>query len=103
MIGTSREKGVPVSQRPNVLFILRDAVLIENGGLRRSVRTQEALLTWHGPHTRGELYDLASDPDCFVNLWGRPEAAGLQSEMLHLLIRLMAENVDPLPAREGPW
>jgi hypothetical protein len=83
--------------------VLRDAVLIENGGLRRSVRTPKALLTWHGPDMQGELYDLASDPDCFVNLWDTPEGAGLQSDMLHLLLRLMAENVDPLPAREGPW
>jgi hypothetical protein len=84
-------------------YHVRDALLIENGGIRRSVRTEDALLTWHGQHTRGELYDLVADPDCLVNLWDRPEAAALQSELLHLLIRLMAENVDPLPAREGPW
>jgi arylsulfatase A-like enzyme len=82
---------------------VRDALLIENGGLRRSVRTRESLLTWHGPGRRGELYDLTDDPNCFRNLWGRSAAADLQSRLVDTLVRLMAENVDPLPAREGPW
>jgi arylsulfatase len=80
-----------------------DALLIENQGVRRSVRTGDALLTWHGRDTRGELYDLAADPDCLLNLWDAPEAAGLQAELLHTLIGLMAGNVDPLPVQEGPW
>jgi arylsulfatase A-like enzyme len=82
---------------------LYNALLIENQGVRRSVRTRDALLTWHGQGTRGELYDLSADPDCLVNLWDEPQAAGLQRELLHTLIRLMAENVDPLPVKEGPW
>jgi arylsulfatase A-like enzyme len=82
---------------------LRNSVLIENGGIRRSVRTEDALLTWHGPDVRGELYDLVADPECFANLWDEPSAANLKSELLHTLIRLMAENVDPLPTKEGPW
>ncbi len=84
-------------------YTLRDALLIENAGLRRSIRTEDALLTWHGPDTRGELYDVRADPHCLYNLWGRSEVTERQSALLHLLIRLMAENVDPLPAREGPW
>jgi hypothetical protein len=80
-----------------------DALLIENQGLRRSVRTEDALLTWHGQRARGELYDLVADPDCLVNLWDDPSAAARQRELLHTLIRLMAENVDPLPLKEGPW
>ena len=82
---------------------VRDALLIENAGIRRSVRTGDALLTWHGPGAQGELYDLVADPNCFHNLWDKPEAAGRQAELVDLLIRLMAENVDPLPVREGPW
>jgi hypothetical protein len=77
--------------------------LIENSGIRRSVRTADALLTWHGENKRGELYDLVSDPDQLHNLWDAPHAAGRRSRLTDLLIRLMAENVDPLPAREGPW
>ena len=82
---------------------IRDALLIENSGIRRSVRTPDALLTWHGEGKRGELYDLATDPDQLCNLWDAPRAAGQRSHLLDLLIRLMAENVDPLPIREGPW
>ena len=82
---------------------MRDALLIENAAIRRSVRTEDALLTWHGPATSGELYDLAADPDCLHNLWGLPEAEERQAGLLHRLIQLMAENVDPLPVREGPW
>jgi arylsulfatase len=82
---------------------LRDALLIEDGGMRRSVRTHDALLTWHGPGVQGELYDLVRDPDCLDNLWDRPAAAARQSTLLHLLIQLMTQNVDPLPPREGPW
>jgi arylsulfatase A-like enzyme len=82
---------------------VRDALLIENAGVRRSVRTRDALLTWHGAGKRGELYDLESDPDCLHNLWSSSEAAGLQWRLIDTLVRLMAENVDPLPVREGPW
>jgi arylsulfatase A-like enzyme len=81
----------------------RDALLIENVGVRRSVRTEGALLTWHGPSEHGELYNLDVDPDCFSNLWGEPKASEMQRELMELLINLMAENVDPLPVREGPW
>jgi arylsulfatase A-like enzyme len=83
--------------------LFRPAVLIENAGIRRSVRTPEALLTWHGEGTTGELYDLAGDPDCLENLWDRPESRQTRSDLLELLIRLMAENVDPLPPRVGVW
>ena len=80
---------------------LHDALLIESPGTRRSVRTEEALLTWHGPGTQGEPYDLADDPDCLHNLWDRPVARTLQRRLLDRLVRLMAENVDPLPRRVG--
>ena len=80
---------------------LRDAVLIENAGVRRSVRTADGLLTWHGEGKRGELYDLNTDPYCQQNLWDNPSAEQLQHQLTHKLIQLMAENVDPLPPRVG--
>ena len=79
----------------------RDAVLIENGGERRSVRTATALLTWHGEGKRGELYDTAADPLCMRNLWDEPEAATLQRQMMETLIRLLVRNIDPLPRPAG--
>ena len=80
-----------------------DVLLIENVGVRRTIRTRDALLTWHGPNERGELYNLKVDPICFRNLWDAPEAAKVQGELMEHLINLMAQNVDPLPVREGPW
>jgi len=81
--------------------LLRDAVLIENAGSRRSVRTSDALLTWHGEGLRGELYDLRTDAHCHRNLWDEPAYAALQAEMLGKLMQLVIDNVDPLPPRVG--
>jgi arylsulfatase len=82
---------------------VRDATLIENVGVRRSVRTHDALLTWHGYGQLGELYDLRRDPHCHVNLWDDPalSTTALKAQMLDRLIALLAENVDPLPPRVG--
>ncbi len=80
---------------------VRDAVLIENQGIRRSVRTDDALLTWHGAGKRGELYDLRTDPHCQHNLWDDPAAVQLQNRLTQMLVQLMAENTDPLPPRVG--
>lgn len=81
----------------------RDALLIENQGVRRSVRTDDALLTWHGSGLTGELYDLTTDPNCFRNLWHEPTAAVRKADLMERLLALMAANVDPLPPQEGPW
>ena len=81
----------------------REAVLIENELPWRSVRTRDALLTWHGEGEVGELYDLTSDPDCLRNLWAEADALPLRAAMVERLVSLMAQNVDPLPAKEGPW
>lgn len=82
-------------------YTLRDAVLIEYSNGRRAVRTHDALLTWHGPGQRGELYDLREDPGCVSNLWNREDKATLQQRMLDTLIALMVDNVDPFPPRVG--
>ena len=79
----------------------REAVLIENSGARRSVRTRDYLLTWHGAGTRGELYDLRTDPDCYVNLWDVESAAALKSEATDALLELLASNLDPRHRRLG--
>ena len=82
---------------------IRDALLIENSGARRSIRTETDLLTWHGEDVRGELYDLERDPDCLRNLWDDPAAAGKRQALVDRLVDLMSRNVDPLPVQEGPW
>ena len=90
---------VPVLQDKDLS--IRDVVLIENAGVRRSVRTEDGLLTWHGEGKRGELYNLRTDPYCQYNLWDDPSAAQLQQMLTHRLIQLMTENTDPLPPRVG--
>ncbi|MFW6038949.1 MAG: sulfatase [bacterium] len=80
---------------------LRDAVLIENGDARRSIRTADELLTWHGPGKHGELYDLRDDPDCFDNRWGCAEGREQQQRLLDQMIELMARNVDPISPQIG--
>lgn len=79
----------------------RDAVLIENQGVRRSVRTKDYLFTWHGPGVRGELYDLRADPGCFRNLWDEPSSQDLKARANDALVDLMARNLDPAHARMG--
>ena len=34
-------------------FRIRDDAFIENPGERRTIRTAESLITWHGRNTRG--------------------------------------------------
>jgi arylsulfatase A-like enzyme len=84
-------------------IVLRDELLIENAGVRRTIRTPTQLLTWHGEGVRGELYDLEADPHCLSNLWEEPSRLSERVALLERLLRLMAENVDPLPVREGVW
>mgnify|MGYP000128984029 FL=1 len=81
---------------------LRDALLIQESAVRRTVRTHEAQLSWHGEGKHSELYDLTRDPNCVDNLWNRPEAAQLQQAMMEKLLRVMTENVDPVPAKLAP-
>jgi len=90
---------VPAMQDPAIPG--RDAVLIENAGEQRSVRTATALLTWHGEGQRGELYDTVADPLCLHNLWDSPGAAALQRQLMDRLIRLLVANIDPLPRKAG--
>lgn len=81
---------------------IRDAELIWNNDLIRSIRTEDHLLTWHGPGAQGELYDLHADPHCLNNLWDQPSATALQRQLADQLLALIAANVDPLPERVGP-
>jgi arylsulfatase len=80
---------------------LYDTVFIESSSMLRTVRTSYAQLTWHGPGKKGELYDLTSDPNCFCNLWDKPETAELQGEMIERLIECLICNTDPKRKRRA--
>ena len=49
----------------------------------------------------GQLYNLADDPVELDNLYGRPNVAGVQMEMLHELVTWTVRAADPLPT-PGP-
>ena len=48
----------------------------------RTFVTPQYKMTVHFGRTYGELYDLVTDPDEYVNLWDREEAAELKSRLL---------------------
>lgn len=50
---------------------------------------------------RGELYDLAEDPDELRNLWDDPGAAQAKHEMTALLLRLELAAIDRVPLPVG--
>ncbi len=52
---------------------------------------------------KGELYDLASDPDESFNLWDDPASAAIKLELFERLCHRMAWTVDPLPPRTANW
>lgn len=47
----------------------------------------------------GELYDLRADPDQYVNLWDRPQAAPVRRRMMHRLVQVNMEKADRMPRR----
>jgi arylsulfatase A-like enzyme len=89
----------------------RDCVLIQYEPQDRSgvgphpqahtVRNNRWRLTLFRGLEWGELYDLEEDPHEFNNLWGKPEAAGVKSEMLEFLARLQMAAIDRVPMPTG--
>ena len=62
------------------------------------VTNGKAKLIHYYPIGEWEMFDLASDPDEMVNIYGRPEHAELQRELEAELARLRTElDVPPLP------
>ena len=67
------------------------------------IRTNDKkMIVYHGIE-EGELYDLATDPDEFENLWNVPSHRDLQEEMLKQTFDASVFTMDPAPAREGPF
>ncbi|MCA9082129.1 MAG: DUF4976 domain-containing protein, partial [Planctomycetaceae bacterium] len=67
------------------------------------LRTREhKLVVYHGLDD-GELYDLRSDPDEFVNLWDEPMVADVKLALLRRLFDRSVFTMDPLPERLGPF
>jgi arylsulfatase A-like enzyme len=64
----------------------------------RSLVTDRWRLSVFQGHEWGELYDLANDPDEFVNLWNNPEYGGVRCELQARLAMAMLEVCDRSPA-----
>ena len=54
------------------------------------------------PREVSEFYDLTQDPRELVNLFGKPEVAAVQQEMLEGLLRWYQETTDVTPIQEDP-
>lgn len=67
----------------------------------RTLVTDRYRLTIYTHLEKGELYDLASDPQEIVNLWDSPDHEPIKSKLLFELVREMASLTDiaRLPAR----
>ena len=62
----------------------------------RTFVTPRYKMTIHYGREYGELYDLASDPDEYTNLWDREEAGDLKSRLLLQFLYAEMEKA-PLP------
>ena len=49
----------------------------------------------------GELYDLASDPGEFVNLWDEPSARDAKARLIERLLREEIAHIDRVPMPTG--
>ncbi len=54
---------------------------------QQTLITERYKLVVYRDQSYGELYDLQLDPDQYCNLWGQPEAAARQSELLHRFVQ----------------
>ena len=67
------------------------------------LRTHNEKIVVHHGHEPGELYDLATDPHEFDNLWDSPGHRELKSDLLKKCFDASAFTMDPLPERRGPF
>lgn len=67
------------------------------------LRTEhEKIVVYHGAEP-GELYDLRTDPDEFVNLWNHPAHQELKLRLLKACFDASVFTMDPTPPRLGPF
>ena len=68
-----------------------------------TLRTQRYRLTSYLGESFGELYDLETDPNEFVNLWDAPEAQQVKAQLLNRLLAEVMRAGPSLPRREAQW
>ena len=67
------------------------------------LRTRDKKIVIYHGIDQGELYDLATDPDEFDNLWGKPEHRELQLDMMKQAFDASVFTMDPIPERLGKF
>ena len=79
-----------------------DAVDLPDGTFATMYRDERyKLVVYHG-HEHGELYDLATDPGEFENLWDEPDLQRLKLEMMKRSYDASMLAMDRGPRRIGP-
>ena len=72
-------------------------------GYGTMLRTEtEKIVVYHGTG-QGELYDLRSDPDEFINLWDAPDHQAQKLRLLQQCFDASVFAMDPDPPRLGPF
>jgi arylsulfatase len=67
------------------------------------VRTaDEKIVVYHGTD-QGELYDLATDPDEFINLWNSDQHQAMKLRLMKSCFDASVLSMDPHPPRLGPF
>lgn len=64
-------------------------------------REEDWKLTYYAGQPYGELYDLRSDPDEFVNLYGQPDYADIQCRLQERLLRELVLSEARIPPVEA--
>ena len=62
----------------------------------------EKIVVYHGSD-QGELYDLAADPDEFVNLWHSDSHTDMKMRLMKQCFDASVLSMDPLPPRRGAF
>jgi arylsulfatase A-like enzyme len=68
----------------------------------RSPRWKLSIYPTAGPQF-GQLFDLKNDPQESHNLYGDPDRADVQAELLWRLLSRLHRQADPLPLRLTQW
>ena len=74
----------------------------EPAGFKTLITDRYKLSLYSDPR-EGELYDLQDDPRELNNLYGRQEAAAVQTKLTGRFARALLFDDDPLPERTAPW
>ena len=68
-------------------------------GFLRTIRTPDFRLSYYLPAQDGELFDLQSDPNEFVNCWNDSAYRNIRDGLIELMLQATIQASDPKPER----